>query len=62
MVPQAELTTERLSNEVGELFKNAEELVTMASAAKNLSHPNAAAEIAAMAVRVAGKRGKAARV
>ncbi|HEY3928027.1 MAG TPA: undecaprenyldiphospho-muramoylpentapeptide beta-N-acetylglucosaminyltransferase [Candidatus Koribacter sp.] len=62
MIQQSELNAERLVKEVGDLFGGPEMLQDMSAAARNLSHPNAAAEIAAMAVRVAGKSGKAARV
>lgn len=62
MLQQSELTPERLVKEVAELLGTPETLADMSAAAKSLSHPNAAAEIAAIAVRVAGKSGKAARV
>lgn len=59
---QAELTPERLVREVGELLGSADQLQAMSNAAKSFAHPNAAAEIAAMAVRVSGKRSNSARV
>lgn len=62
MVPQAELTREQMVSTVSELFGNPELLAKMSAAARSLGHPNAAAEIAAMAVRAAGKSGRAARV
>jgi UDP-N-acetylglucosamine--N-acetylmuramyl-(pentapeptide) pyrophosphoryl-undecaprenol N-acetylglucosamine transferase len=62
MLPQSQLNAEHLTSQVSELFGNVEQLARMAEAARLLAHPNAAAEIAAMAVRVAGKSGKAARV
>jgi UDP-N-acetylglucosamine--N-acetylmuramyl-(pentapeptide) pyrophosphoryl-undecaprenol N-acetylglucosamine transferase len=62
LMPQASLNAELLTSTIRELFAETDELAKMAQAARLLSHPNAAAEIAAMAVRVAGKTGKAARV
>jgi UDP-N-acetylglucosamine--N-acetylmuramyl-(pentapeptide) pyrophosphoryl-undecaprenol N-acetylglucosamine transferase len=62
IIPQAELSPERLVLEVSELLGDAAKLESMSSAARGFAHPNAAAEIAAMAVRVAGKSTKAARV
>jgi UDP-N-acetylglucosamine--N-acetylmuramyl-(pentapeptide) pyrophosphoryl-undecaprenol N-acetylglucosamine transferase len=62
MMTQATLTPELLTTTIQELFADASKLTKMSQAARLLSHPNAAAEIAAMAVRVAGKSGKAARV
>lgn len=62
LIPQAELTGERLVGDISELLGNEENLRAMATATKQFSHPNAAAEIAAMAVRVAGKGRQAARV
>jgi UDP-N-acetylglucosamine--N-acetylmuramyl-(pentapeptide) pyrophosphoryl-undecaprenol N-acetylglucosamine transferase len=62
MIPQAELNPERLVLEVSELLGDAAKLETMSAAARSFAHPNAAAEIAAMAVQVAGKSTKAARV
>ena len=62
LVSQAEFTPERLVQEVAALLGNAEKLKAMSTAARNFSHPNAAAEIAAIAVRVAGKTSKSARV
>jgi UDP-N-acetylglucosamine--N-acetylmuramyl-(pentapeptide) pyrophosphoryl-undecaprenol N-acetylglucosamine transferase len=62
MIPQAELSSERLVRDVSELLGNPAHLENMSAAARSLAHPNAAAEIAAMAVRVAGKTKRAARV
>jgi UDP-N-acetylglucosamine--N-acetylmuramyl-(pentapeptide) pyrophosphoryl-undecaprenol N-acetylglucosamine transferase len=62
MLPQAQLNAEHLRTQVSELFSHGEQLAKMSQAAHLLAHPNAAAEIAAMAVRVAGKSGRAARV
>ncbi len=62
LILQPDLSTERLVREVGALFASPGSLEQMSQAARGLSHPNAAAEIAAMAVRVAGKFSKSARV
>jgi UDP-N-acetylglucosamine--N-acetylmuramyl-(pentapeptide) pyrophosphoryl-undecaprenol N-acetylglucosamine transferase len=62
LLAQPRLNAERLVAQVGELFGNAEELDKMSHAAKTLAHPNAAAEIASIAVRVAGKSRRAATV
>lgn len=62
VLPQSQLNAEHLTSQLSELFGDGEQLVKMSQAARLLAHPNAAAEIAAMAVRVAGKSGKAARV
>ncbi len=62
MVTQARLTPERLVEQVSALFADSGQLEMMSQAALSLAHPNAAAEIAAMAVRLAGKSRRAARV
>jgi UDP-N-acetylglucosamine--N-acetylmuramyl-(pentapeptide) pyrophosphoryl-undecaprenol N-acetylglucosamine transferase len=62
IIQQSELTAERLVREVRELLGAPDLLVNMSAATKEFSHPNAAAEIAAMAVRVAGKGRRAAGV
>ncbi|ABF42630.1 UDP-N-acetylglucosamine--N-acetylmuramyl-(pentapeptide) pyrophosphoryl-undecaprenol N-acetylglucosamine transferase [Candidatus Koribacter versatilis Ellin345] len=62
LIPQSELNAERLVSEVCELLGNSTSLEGMSAAARKLSHPNAAAEIATMAVGVAGKTKRAARV
>lgn len=62
MLTQARLTPERIVEQVGELFGESSQLEKMSQAALSLAHPNAAAEIAAMAVRVAGKSRRAAGV
>jgi UDP-N-acetylglucosamine--N-acetylmuramyl-(pentapeptide) pyrophosphoryl-undecaprenol N-acetylglucosamine transferase len=62
LLVQSRLNAERLVAQVSELFGNPEELEKMSDAARTLSHPNAAAEIAAIAVRVAGKSRRAATV
>ena len=62
LLTQARLTPERLVEQVAGLFADPANLDTMAQAAVLLAHPNAAAEIASMAVRVAGKGRQAAKV
>jgi UDP-N-acetylglucosamine--N-acetylmuramyl-(pentapeptide) pyrophosphoryl-undecaprenol N-acetylglucosamine transferase len=62
LLAQSRLNAERLVAQVGELFGNAEELDKMSRSAQTLSHPNAAEEIASIAVRVAGKSRRAATV
>lgn len=57
LLPQAELTRDRLVREVAELLGNHARLAHMGAAASRFSHPNAAAEIAVMAARIAGVQG-----
>ncbi len=54
MLPQAELSGERLVQEVASLLRDRARLAQMAEAARRFAHPDAAAEIAAIAVRAAG--------
>jgi UDP-N-acetylglucosamine--N-acetylmuramyl-(pentapeptide) pyrophosphoryl-undecaprenol N-acetylglucosamine transferase len=54
LLPQAELNSERLALEVSSLLSNRPRLVEMGVAARKLAHPNAAAEIAALAARISG--------
>jgi len=54
IVPQAELTGERLVHEIASLLRDRARLVQMGFAARQFAHPEAAAEIAAMAARIAG--------
>ena len=54
LLPQAELTSDRLAQEVASLLGDRVRLAQMSSAARKFSHPNAAAEIAALAARIAG--------
>jgi len=56
LLPQAELTADRLAQEIGSLLSNCRRLAEMGAAAHRFAHPNAAAEIAALAVRIAGVR------
>jgi UDP-N-acetylglucosamine--N-acetylmuramyl-(pentapeptide) pyrophosphoryl-undecaprenol N-acetylglucosamine transferase len=54
LLPQAELSPDRLVAEVAGLFRDRVLLASMADAARRFSHTDAAATIAAMAARLAG--------
>ncbi|HZU41611.1 MAG TPA: undecaprenyldiphospho-muramoylpentapeptide beta-N-acetylglucosaminyltransferase [Terriglobales bacterium] len=54
LIPEKELTSERLVKTVGELLRDRARLTQMGRAAKALAHPDAAFEIAALAARLAG--------
>lgn len=54
LMPEAELTSAGLAKTVGELLADKEHLSKMAAAARALAHPNAAEDIARMAVRLTG--------
>ena len=54
LLPQSELTSERLATEVATLLRDRVELARMSQAARTFAHPKAAANIAALAARVAG--------
>lgn len=54
LLPQAELTSDRLAREVAALLSNRPLLTQMSQAARKLAHPDAAAEIARIAMRAAG--------
>ena len=54
LLPQAELTGERLVAEISSLLYDRALLDNMATAARGFAHPNAAARIAEMASRLAG--------
>jgi len=54
LLPQSELTGERLTQEVASLLSDRARLSQMGAAARQFAHPDAAAEIAAMAARIAG--------
>jgi len=54
LLPQAELTSERLAQEVAALLSNRSLLSQMSQAGHSLSHPDAVAEIARLAMRAAG--------
>jgi len=61
LLPQHELTSERLTAEVATLLSNRVELARMAEAARAVAHPDAAAKIASLAARVAGVQSRQAR-
>lgn len=54
LIPEKELTSERLVKTVGALLRDRARLRQMGRAAAGLAHPNAAHEIAALAARLAG--------
>jgi UDP-N-acetylglucosamine--N-acetylmuramyl-(pentapeptide) pyrophosphoryl-undecaprenol N-acetylglucosamine transferase len=56
LLPQAELSPERLASEIAGLLRDRAELTRMSEAARTFAHPDAAAKIAALAARVAGLR------
>jgi UDP-N-acetylglucosamine--N-acetylmuramyl-(pentapeptide) pyrophosphoryl-undecaprenol N-acetylglucosamine transferase len=53
LLPESQLTSERLVQTLAALLGNRARLVAMAETARRLSHPDAGAEIAGMAVRLA---------
>ena len=56
MLEESNLTRESLVEAVGSLFSDPSRLEQMGDAARELSHPNAARDIAAMAARLAGTK------
>ena len=56
LLPQVELTADRLTQEITSLLANRARLAQMGANARQFAHPHAAAEIAAMAARIAGVR------
>ncbi|MGA3054944.1 MAG: undecaprenyldiphospho-muramoylpentapeptide beta-N-acetylglucosaminyltransferase [Candidatus Korobacteraceae bacterium] len=54
LLPQSELSSDRLVSEIAELFRDRPQLATMSEAARRFAHPDAAARIAALAARAAG--------
>lgn len=57
LIPESELTPERIANEVSSLITSDKRLTEMAVASKALSHPNAAREIAELTMNLAkGKK------
>ncbi len=54
LIPESQLTRDRLVQVVTSLLKDRARLLRMAQAARGLSHPHAAAEIAGLAARLAG--------
>ncbi len=60
VLPQTELTAERLVAEIASLLHDRAALAKMSEAARSFAHPDAAAKIASLAARVAGVSGRAA--
>ncbi len=58
MLPEAELTPGYLVDAVGSVLADVSRLERMSNAARSLSHPNAAKDIAAMAARIAQGNAK----
>src|SRR5271166_5313256 len=58
LLPQSKLTGERLVKEIATLLRDRQQLTRMSEAARRFANPNAAAEIAALAARVAGIPGQ----
>jgi len=58
LLPQAELTAERLVTEVASLLCDRAGLARMSEAARGFAHPEAAAKIASLAARVSGVAGR----
>jgi UDP-N-acetylglucosamine--N-acetylmuramyl-(pentapeptide) pyrophosphoryl-undecaprenol N-acetylglucosamine transferase len=54
LLPQSDLTPDRLAQEITSLFHHRDQLARMGAATRQFAHPHAAAEIAAMAARIAG--------
>jgi UDP-N-acetylglucosamine--N-acetylmuramyl-(pentapeptide) pyrophosphoryl-undecaprenol N-acetylglucosamine transferase len=54
LIPEAELTAERLAQTAAELLGDGARLQAMGAAARNLAHRDAAGEMAQMAARLAG--------
>jgi len=55
LIPESELTQERFVQEVAALLDDREQLAAMGAKARELAHPDAAAHIVEMAIRVARK-------
>lgn len=58
LLPQSELLSERLVQQIAVLFSDRDQLAFMGANAKQFAHPHAAAEIAAIAVHIAAKAPK----
>ena len=54
LLPQSELTSDRLAQEIAALLSNRAGLAQMAQTARKLAHPDAAGEIARIVARAAG--------
>jgi UDP-N-acetylglucosamine--N-acetylmuramyl-(pentapeptide) pyrophosphoryl-undecaprenol N-acetylglucosamine transferase len=59
LLPESELTGERLLRELTGLLTDAERLRKMSEQARTLAHPDALERIAGMAVRLAAKNSRA---
>jgi UDP-N-acetylglucosamine--N-acetylmuramyl-(pentapeptide) pyrophosphoryl-undecaprenol N-acetylglucosamine transferase len=55
MILQAELTPERLAQELLWLARDAQQLQRMSAASRQLAHPDAAARVVDLALQIAGK-------
>jgi UDP-N-acetylglucosamine--N-acetylmuramyl-(pentapeptide) pyrophosphoryl-undecaprenol N-acetylglucosamine transferase len=58
LIPESELTVERIANEVSSMISSERQLAEMSAAARALSHPQAAEEIAALAAELVERKGK----
>jgi UDP-N-acetylglucosamine--N-acetylmuramyl-(pentapeptide) pyrophosphoryl-undecaprenol N-acetylglucosamine transferase len=58
LLPESELTDERLTKELTGLLSDPERLREMSSRARTLAHPDALERIAGMAVRLASHTGR----
>jgi UDP-N-acetylglucosamine--N-acetylmuramyl-(pentapeptide) pyrophosphoryl-undecaprenol N-acetylglucosamine transferase len=54
LLPQSELTSERLVRDVASLFRDPRQLAAMSTATRHFAHPDAASQIARLTVRIAG--------
>jgi len=54
LLPQSQLTEERLTKEIATMLCNPAQLAEIAAKARHFAHPDAAAQIAALVARVAG--------
>jgi UDP-N-acetylglucosamine--N-acetylmuramyl-(pentapeptide) pyrophosphoryl-undecaprenol N-acetylglucosamine transferase len=54
LLPQSELSSDRLVNEIASLLRDRSRLAAMSEAARRFAHPDAAAKIASLAARAAG--------
>jgi UDP-N-acetylglucosamine--N-acetylmuramyl-(pentapeptide) pyrophosphoryl-undecaprenol N-acetylglucosamine transferase len=57
LVPEAELSDDRLTKELTSLLDDPPRLREMSARARTLSHPDALQRIAEMAIRLAGRNG-----
>ncbi|MGB7555472.1 MAG: UDP-N-acetylglucosamine--N-acetylmuramyl-(pentapeptide) pyrophosphoryl-undecaprenol N-acetylglucosamine transferase, partial [Candidatus Korobacteraceae bacterium] len=58
LLPQSELSGDRLVDEVAALLRDRAQLTKMSEAARRFAHPGAAAAIASLAVRAAGVQSR----